>query len=58
MMDKELIIEILEYIENMEEVVESDRFGGRTFEQVVADGDAPDIYHKLKELQAAQERGL
>ena len=52
-MDDQLIDEILEYIENVEQKIEGEFGMCRTFEQMIADGDAPEIYNKLKALKKA-----
>lgn len=49
-MDKELILEIIAYIEDMEEVIDWEFGACRNFNEILKDDDVPDIYFKLKEL--------
>lgn len=50
MMEIELIKEVLQYIEDVEQKIEGEFGSCRIFEQIVADGDAPEVYGKLKAL--------
>ena len=48
-MEKELIQEILDYVEDAEEKIDS-HWGNRTFKELLAENDVPDFYLKLKKL--------
>ena len=61
-----LLDKMLAYIEEKEEIIDGEWNRGRTFKQILADGDAPDLYHEIKVFSsdlaaaesAAYKRGL
>lgn len=49
-MDKELILEILEYIKDREVAIDSEWGLGRVFDEILKDDEVPEIYYKLKAI--------
>jgi hypothetical protein len=48
-MNKELISEIIAYIEKMEQEMEWEAGAGKDLSVLISEGRMPDIYHKLKD---------
>lgn len=48
--DKELIENIIKYIEQVEDKIEWEFGGCRELEEIIEVGDMPEIYYQLKEL--------
>ena len=49
-MNKELIEEMIEYIEGMEKKVDGEWGDCREVDELIKDNDMPELYFKLKEL--------
>lgn len=46
---KETLIKVLEYIKQKEEIIDGEYGKGREFDQIMADGDCPALYHEVQE---------
>lgn len=54
-MNKELIKEIIDYVEFQEKLVENEVGRGRNFDELVKDGYVPEFYFKLKQMYEKED---
>ena len=57
-MENELLIEMKEYIEDMEETVEGEWGSGRSIDYLLANKKMPELYYKIiKEINQKENNG-
>jgi hypothetical protein len=54
-MDRQLLLDVLEYIRDKEKQIDSEWGSCREWEEIVADGDAPALYGRVEALLPAEQ---